>query len=204
MQKTYNIIGIFKYAIILPIVVIITGIFFNIFVGADLAIEFRGGTAITYSYEGEIDYDKVKNTAENSLKEVNSETVLNYSYSGTIDDSAVASTLSQENIEGITFSAETGTNEGESFIEISAVGNTFLTEAQITEISSTLTSNYSSNSLVLKSKVENSYKDVKLEVTSSASLSSGAESIRINAIGNVALTTTQLEKIKDSLGFSEV
>lgn len=199
MQKTYNIIGIFKYAIILPIVVIITGIFFNIFVGADLAIEFRGGTAITYSYEGEIDYDKVKNTAENSLKEVNSETVLNYSYSGTLDDSAVTSTLSQENIEGITFSAETGTNEGESFIEISAVGNTFLTEAQITEISSTLTSNYSSNSLVLKSKVENSYKDVKLEVTSSASLSSGAESIRINAIGNVALTTTQLEKIKDSL-----
>ena len=57
MQKTFDVIGKFKFAIILPIVVIITGIFFNIFVGADLAIEFRGGTAVTYSYEGNVDYD---------------------------------------------------------------------------------------------------------------------------------------------------
>lgn len=199
MQKTYNIIGAFKFAVILPIVVIITGIFFNIFVGADLAIEFRGGTAVTYSYEGEIDYEKVKTTAENALKEVSNETILNYSYSGTLEAADVASTLSQETFEGISFSAENAVKDEITVIVISAVGNKFLTENQISEITGILNTNYSDNVLVLKTKEENSYKDIKLEATSSADLSSGAESIKINAIGNIALTTTQLERVKDSL-----
>lgn len=199
MQKTFDIIGKFKFAIILPIVVIITGIFFNIFIGADLAIEFRGGTAVTYSYEGEVDYDKVKTTAENALKSVSNETMLTYEYTGTLDADAVASTLSQENFEGISFTADNGTNNGVAILEVSAVGSKFLTEEQISTINNSLKSNYSSNSLTLKTKAENSYKDIKLNVTSSADLSSGAESIKLNAIGNIALNTTQLDKIKTNL-----
>lgn len=199
MQKTFDVIGKFKFAIILPIVVIITGIFFNIFVGADLAIEFRGGTAVTYSYEGKVDYDKVKTAAENALKEVSNETKLTYEYTGTLDADAVASTLSQENIEGISFTADNGTQNGTAILEISAVGSKFLTEDQISLISNSLSSNYSSNSCVLKTKEENNYKDIKLDVTSSADLSSGAESIKLNAIGNIALNTTQLNKIKETL-----
>ena len=63
MQKMLNITKSFKFAIIIPIVVIITGIFFNIFVGADLSIDFRGGTSITYSYTDKLDFDKVKTSA---------------------------------------------------------------------------------------------------------------------------------------------
>ncbi len=199
MQKTYDIIGKFKFAIILPIVVIITGIFFNIFVGVDLSIDFRGGAAVTYSYEGEIDFDKVKTTAEKALTEVSNETKLTYEYTGTLDADAVASTLSQESIEGITFSAETGTKNGTAIIEISAVGNEFLTQDQVSLVTTSLTSNYSTNSLILKTKEENNYADINLEVTSSADLSTGAESIKVNAIGNIALNTTQLAKIEESL-----
>ena len=199
MQKTFDVVGKFKFAIILPIVVIITGIFFNIFVGADLAIEFRGGTAVTYSYEGEIDYDKVKTAAESALKSVSNETKLTYEYTGTLDADAVVSTLSQESFEDISFSADNGTNDGVAILEISAVGEKFLTEEQISTINNSLKTNYSSNSLTLKTKAENSYKDIKLDVTSSADLSSGAESIKLNAIGNIALNTTQLDKIKTNL-----
>ena len=96
MQKMLNITKSFKFAIIIPIVVMITGILFNIFVGADLAIEFRGGTAVTYSYSNKIDFDKVKESTEKALKEVSNETILTYSYTGTIDESAVSTNLNTD------------------------------------------------------------------------------------------------------------
>lgn len=199
MHKTYNIIGMFKYAIIIPIVVFITGICFTIFVGPDLSIDFKGGTSMTYSYEGELDYAKAKEVAENALKEVDRETVLNYTFDGTITTSAIESTLNAEAIEKISFSAEQATKDGNSILKVLAVGSEFLTEDQIKQVTSALTSNYSDNKFALDSKTENTYKDIKLETSSGAVLSTGQNSIRINAIGNMALNTTQTKQIKDSL-----
>lgn len=199
MQKLINITKGFKFAIIIPIVVMITGILFNIFVGADLAIEFRGGTAVTYSYSGKINFDKVKKSTENALKEVNSETVLTYNYTGTLDESSIVSNLNSDEYNGFEFSAQTGSSKDSTFIEISAIGSKFLSEDEIKAITSTLSKSYVSNSLTLKGKLENSFKDVKVEVKSSTALSTGEESIKINAIGNIALTTSQIEKITTTL-----
>jgi len=199
MQKMFNLTKGFKFAIIIPIVVMITGIIFNIFVGADLSIDFRGGTSITYSHSGKLDYDKVKKSAEDSLNEVSNETILNYTYTGTLDESAVVTTLNSDEFKGYNFSAQTGSDKDSTFIEISAISNKFLTEAEIKDITGVLTKNYTSNSLSLKSKLENSFKDVKVEVKSSTALSTGEESIKINAIGNIALTTTQIEQITTGL-----
>ncbi len=199
MQKTFNITKSFKFAIIIPIVVIIVGIFFNIFVGADLSIDFKGGTAITYSYTDKIDFDKVKKSAEGALKDVSNETILTYAYTGTLDDNAVATTLNSDELKDFAFTAQVGSNEETAFLEVSAVGNNFLSEKEIETVTGILTKNYTSNSLVLKSKLENDYKDVKVDVVSSAALSTGAESIKINAIGNIALTTTQVKQVTKAL-----
>ena len=77
MQKMLNITKSFKFAIIIPIVVMITGILFNIFVGADLAIEFRGGTAVTYSYSNKIDFDKVKEEKGYDIQIIKADTLSN-------------------------------------------------------------------------------------------------------------------------------
>ena len=199
MHKTFDFVGKFKFAILLPVVVFITGIIFNVFVGADLSIDFKGGTTISYSYVEDIDFEKVKKTAENALKDVSKETVITAEYTGALDTSAVTSTLNAEKIEGFDFSVEKATKDGASIIEISANGKEFLKKEQIDLIANSLTKNYSANKPTVKSYINNEYSDIKLEVSSSANLTSGDKSIKVDVIGNTALNTIQLEKIETSL-----
>lgn len=195
MHKTFDIISKFKFAVIIPIVVFIVGIIFCFTTGPDLSIDFKGGTSVTYSYTNEIDYEKVKTEAENALKNVSKETILKYSYEGELDSDAVATALNEEEFEGFKFSSETA----DSVLTVSAVSSKFLQKNQIDEITAILNSRYADNKINYKSNEQNSFDNVKLEVRSSADLSSGAETIRLNAIGNTALTSVQLDRIENTL-----
>jgi len=55
-------IWITVYAVIIAAAIIVLAIF-----GANLSIDFKGGTVLNYSFEGNVDLDKVETTAENAV-----------------------------------------------------------------------------------------------------------------------------------------
>ncbi|MBR2954721.1 MAG: protein translocase subunit SecF, partial [Ruminococcus sp.] len=58
-QKVYNFCGKKRMILAIVICVIVALLAGIIFRGVNLAIEFEGGTMITYSYDGELDTNKV-------------------------------------------------------------------------------------------------------------------------------------------------
>lgn len=63
MNKTFDVVGKKKYFYIFSIAVIAVAIILTFVMGMNIAIEFKGGTIITYSYDGAIDETKVASTA---------------------------------------------------------------------------------------------------------------------------------------------
>ncbi len=63
MNKTFDVVGKKKYFYIFSIAVIAVAIILTFVMGMNIAIEFKGGTIITYSYNGTIDETKVASTA---------------------------------------------------------------------------------------------------------------------------------------------
>lgn len=63
MNKTFDVVGKKKYFYIFSIAVIVIAIILTFVMGMNIAIEFKGGTIITYSYDGTIDENKVASTA---------------------------------------------------------------------------------------------------------------------------------------------
>ena len=63
-KKVLNFIGARKILFAIPIVIVLFTILFNCFFGIEMAIEFKGGTMLTYSYTGEIDTNAVKSVVE--------------------------------------------------------------------------------------------------------------------------------------------
>lgn len=64
MEKAYNFCGKKKMILVIAICVIAALLVGIIVRGVDLAIEFEGGTMLTYSYNGDLDTNSVKSTAE--------------------------------------------------------------------------------------------------------------------------------------------
>ncbi len=63
-KKTINFMGAKNILFAIPIVIFaVILVFFAIF-GVEVAIEFKGGTMLTYSYEGEVDVNAVKSVVE--------------------------------------------------------------------------------------------------------------------------------------------
>lgn len=67
-KKTYNFIGKTKlwFSISLILIVIIAAL--SVIRGVNVALEFKGGTIISYSYEGDYDVDSYKSDIEDYLK----------------------------------------------------------------------------------------------------------------------------------------
>lgn len=65
-KKSINFIGMRKILFAIPIVIVAATIIANCILGIEMAIEFKGGTMLTYSYDGEIDTNAVKSEVESS------------------------------------------------------------------------------------------------------------------------------------------
>ena len=63
MIKTFDIVGHRKIFYIISISIIVIAIAFSAIFGVKLAIEFKGGTLISYSYSGDVDTAKIEKTA---------------------------------------------------------------------------------------------------------------------------------------------
>lgn len=63
-KKVFDFIGYRKVLFLIPIVIAVITVIFNCIFGIEMAIEFKGGTMLTYSYTGEIDTNAVKKTVE--------------------------------------------------------------------------------------------------------------------------------------------
>lgn len=63
MNKTFDVVGKKKYFYIFSIAVIVLSIILTVIMGMNIAIEFKGGTIITYSYDGTIDENKIASSA---------------------------------------------------------------------------------------------------------------------------------------------
>lgn len=199
MYKTYDIIGKFKYVILIPILVVLTGIGFTIFRGIDLSIDYEGGSSITYSYEGKLNLKDVKKQAETALKSVGNVTEIKYNYTGTLDASTVDNAFSDLKIDGITFSSEVTTENKKSVLNVDALGKSILTKDQIDQVTSLLTEKFSTNKVTFVSKTEDPYVETKVDVTDSTDYSTGTKSIKLNAVGNMSLSTAQLKQLKTTL-----
>ncbi len=64
MTKTFDVVGKKKYFYIFSVAVIVITLLLAVILGVNVAIEFKGGTIITYSYSGEIDGNAIAETAE--------------------------------------------------------------------------------------------------------------------------------------------
>ncbi len=197
MHKTYDVIGKFKFLIWVPLTVIVVGIFFNIFVGADLSIDFKGGSTLSYSYEGKLNEKELIKETEKAIKDAGSQTNLVYSYTGTLESKNVQTTLDNVKIDGVSFTAENGTKKGNSYIYVYAIGNKVLTKADVDKVTAALQSGHADNKIAYSSKTEKPYSKTKVEAISSQDFSTGAKSIKTNVVGNISLTTAQLDKIKN-------
>lgn len=63
MNKTFDVVGKKKYFYIFSVAVIAIAIILTFVMGINIAIEFKGGTIITYSYNGTINENSVASTA---------------------------------------------------------------------------------------------------------------------------------------------
>lgn len=63
-KKVFNFIGARKILFAIPIAIVAITVIFNCIFGVQMAIEFKGGTMLTYSYTGEIDTNAVKSVVE--------------------------------------------------------------------------------------------------------------------------------------------
>lgn len=64
MTKTFDVVGKKKYFYIFSVAVIVITLLLAVILGVNVAIEFKGGTIITYSYSGEVDGNAVASTAQ--------------------------------------------------------------------------------------------------------------------------------------------
>lgn len=199
MYKTYDIIGKFKYVILIPILVVLTGIGFTFFRGVDLSIDYKGGSSITYSYEGKLNLKDVKKQAESALKSVGNVTEIKYNYTGTLDASTVDNAFSDLKFDGIKFSSEVTTENKKSVLNVDALGKSILTKDQIDKVTSLLNEKFSTNKVTFVSKTEDPYVETKVDVTDSTDYSTGTKSIKLNAVGNLSLSTAQLKQLKSTL-----
>lgn len=51
-KKVFDFIGYRKILFLIPIVIAVITVIFNCIFGIEMAIEFKGGTMLTYSYTG--------------------------------------------------------------------------------------------------------------------------------------------------------
>lgn len=199
MQRTYDIIGKFKYFILIPLLVVVTGIFFNIFNGVNLSIDFRGGSTITYTYEGKLDTKDFIKKTENAIKSAGNETTLIYKYSNDLKSTNVKTVLDSVKVDGIEFTTENGTSDGKSYIYVYAIGNKILSDSEIDTVTNALKTGFTSNNVTFSSKETDPYVETNVEVVDGEDLTSGTKNITTNVIGNASLTTEQLDKIKTTV-----
>lgn len=69
MNKTFDVVGKKKYFYIFSIAVIALSIILTVIMGMNIAIEFKGGTIITYSYDGTIDENKIASSATSLINQ---------------------------------------------------------------------------------------------------------------------------------------
>ena len=66
-ELNLNIVGNKKIFFAVSIAIMVIGIFFNILFGVELDIEFKGGTLIQYTYQGDLDRDEVRSVFDDVL-----------------------------------------------------------------------------------------------------------------------------------------
>ena len=64
MKSNFDFVGKRKIFVAIPIVILVVTIAFAVIFGVNVAIEFKGGTMLSYSYTGEIDTAAVKSEVE--------------------------------------------------------------------------------------------------------------------------------------------
>ncbi len=199
MYKTYKIIDKFKFLVWVSVALLVLGIVFSFVRGIDLSIDFKGGSRVSYSYTGKIDFEKIKKQAEKSLKSVGSKTEVMYSYTGDLDSSTISSAMSGYTLEGFTFDTSGTTLYDHSIIKVETVGSKILTQKQIDNISAHMSKKFATNNINYFDKNEYVSGSMKVEVTESSDFSTGQTSFVINVIGNTSISTLQAQKIEADL-----
>ena len=118
-KKVFDFIGYRKVLFLIPIVIAVITVIFNCIFGIEMAIEFKGGTMLTYSYTGEIDTNAVKKTVEG------------------------------ENYGAVTVTTGSSMNSSLEVIEISFSSSEGLTADKQTALSDKLQQTFKDNSLTL-------------------------------------------------------
>ena len=118
-KKVIDFIGIRKILFAIPIVIVAVTIIANCILGVEMAIEFKGGTMLTYSYDGEIDTNAVKSEVE------------------------------KNNLGAVTVTTGTAVNGSANTVQISFSSSEGLTADVQTEISDKLKETFADNNLEL-------------------------------------------------------
>ena len=118
-KKVIDFIGIRKILFAIHIVIVAVTIIANCILGVEMAIEFKGGTMLTYSYDGEIDTNAVKSEVE------------------------------KNNLGAVTVTTGTAVNGSANTVQISFSSSEGLTADVQTEISDKLKETFADNNLEL-------------------------------------------------------
>lgn len=122
MHKKFNIdfIGHRKVFFIISIVLMAVSILSTFVFGADLDIQFKGGTILTYVYEGDLNPDSFASSAENILGGM-----------------------------GVKYTTGTDFSTGKNNIQLSLISNQGLSSDRQFELTNTLTEEYAANNIEL-------------------------------------------------------
>lgn len=103
MTKTYDIVGKRKIYYIVSTSIIVLAILVGIIFGVDMSIDFKGGTMLSYAYEGDINLSDVEKTVDNQIKQTVSVT-----NGENFSDSSKYFQVSLSSKEGISSEEQTG------------------------------------------------------------------------------------------------
>lgn len=122
MHKKFNIdfVAHRKIYFIISIVLIAVSILSTFVFGADLDIQFKGGTILTYVYDGEINVDEFVNTAKDTIGGA-----------------------------GVNYTTGTDFTTGKNNIQLSLISNEGLSSDKQFELTNTLTEKYADNNIDL-------------------------------------------------------
>jgi preprotein translocase subunit SecF len=119
-MKNFDIIAKKKLFITIPVVILAVVIVFTLIFGAVVSIEFTGGTIMTYSYTGEVDFGEV------------------------------SSAIDALDIGSVTVTGGSAFNADVEFINIAFASNEGLTAEQLSEVTAQLASTFPGNNILLE------------------------------------------------------
>lgn len=197
VNKVFDFCGKFKFFFAVSVLIVVVGIICSFIIKPELDINFKGGTTITYSYEGKIDTDAVLKDAQDALDSVSATTQITYSFSGDLEMSQIAA-AAENAVSEYAYDAQLDPKDDTVFI-LTVSGSDYIADEDISKIEEELVNSYADNNIQYVLATDLETEEILLTISESQDYTSQTTSFVITVAGNTALSNLQLDTIDTKL-----